>query len=193
MASYTDDFNRASLGANWTQDSGTWSIDSSIRLWQTNAATSYYKLRWAGGAMDSTNYYSEVQGVSSTSSRGFGAFVRGAASSTVTYYTLVGFGGDSFYLVEVTAGVETILASGGTCTANVTYTLRLTADGSNLTGNYGAGSLNTTDGTLTSGDIGCMAFDNLDTAVNWIDNWAGADLAAPTGAPRFMTLMRGFW
>lgn len=39
-----DDFNRASLGSDYTVESGTWSIDSSLYLQQTGTGGSYYSM-----------------------------------------------------------------------------------------------------------------------------------------------------
>src|SRR3990167_2211066 len=135
MTSISDAFNRAdstSLGADWTEDSGDFSIISNT-LRQETAGSSYRKCRH-NTALASDNYDSEVDGRASGSTFGFGAFGRGAVSATVTYYAIVGFGADAFYLVEITAGVEGVLASGGTCTANTAYNARINCNGSSLTG-----------------------------------------------------------
>ena len=127
MATRTDTFDRANssnLGADWAEDSGDWTITSNNVLNGTTGNT-YRKLRWVGAAMDSANYYVEVVARSGSSGTGIGPAVRLAASSTVTYYGYVIFGGDSAYLVEITAGGEAVLDTGSAITASTNYTLRL--------------------------------------------------------------------
>lgn len=192
MASIADNFDRANgaPGANWTADSGAFTITSNT-LRQTTSGASYRKLRWVGSALDSNDYDVEINGRASTSGQGFGPFGRGAASATVTYYAYLGFGGDSFYLVEITAGSEAILDTGSACTASTTFNARLRCNGSNIRG-YRNDVLDceVTDTTLTSGAVGCTTFDLLNGTNEWIDDFAAADLAAATGWGGLLSNMR---
>lgn len=180
MASASDDFNRAdstNLGANWTEDSGDWEITSNTLRQQTSAG--YMKVRYTGTAPATNDHESEVDGRSDDAYVGFGAFVRGAASSTVTYYAFLGFGGDAFYLVEITAGAENILDTGSACASATTYNARVRAEGTAITGyRNDVSDASATDASLTSGGWGAMTYDILDAANRWIDNWAGADVGA---------------
>jgi len=176
MASYTDDF--AGTLAAWNADSGTWTPTSGT-LRQTSPTGVYRKLRYLS-AMDSNNYYSEAALRSSNGSNGAGVFVRGIVSAVVTMYLYLVFGDDASYMVELTAGAETILATGGAYTASTLITARCTANGTALTGTRGGtADISTTDGTLTTGAVGIGSYGAIDGANDNWDNWAGADLVQP--------------
>jgi len=186
MASISDNFDRTDntdLGANWTEDAGAWEI-SGNNLNQTTGVAAYYKCRWVGSALASDDYDVEVDGQSSGASVSFGAFGRGAVSATVTYYALQGFGADAFYIVEITAGSEAILASGGTCNASTTYNVRLNCNGDSLTGFVNDVSTvgPWTDPDLSTGAVGAMAYSLLNNTNEFIDNFAAADLATESAS-----------
>lgn len=174
-ASYSDDF--GGTLASWTSDSGTWSISSGT-LRQTITGGAWRKLRYTA-AMDTANY--DIQADARTSDLTLGAGVGGrmVASSAVTYYGWALFGGDRTYLVELTAGSESVLATGSSITASTTYTLRLRCSGSSLTGYLnGATDASATDATLTDGRVGCISYGVLNTTNDWIDTWSAQDLTA---------------
>ena len=184
MATRTDTFDRANssnLGADWAEDSGDWSITSNNVANGTSGNT-YRKLRWVGAAMDSANYSVEVVARSGGSSNGIGPAVRLAASSAVTYYGYVIFGGDAAYLVETTAGGETILDTGSAITASTDYTLRLEVDGSTIRGYLnGVLDVSATDTSLASGPPGIMAYGG-NNANTYVTTWTASDLAAAAAA-----------
>lgn len=184
MATRTDSFDRANssnLGADWAEDSGAWSITSNNVANGTSGNT-YRKLRWVGAAMDSANYSVEVVARSGDSSNGIGPAVRLAASSAVTYYGYVIFGGDAAYLVEITAGGETILDTGSAITASTDYTLRLEVDGSTIRGYLnGVLDVSATDASLASGPPGIMAYGG-GNANTYVTTWTASDLAAAAAA-----------
>lgn len=197
MASASDNFDRAdstTLGANWTEDSGDWQIASNAAVQDTTGG-SYRKARYTATAPDTADHYSEALCRTPDANRGAGTCVRAAASSAVTYYGFVLFGGDAGYLVEITAGGETILDTGSAVTANTDYTVRSIANGTTITGNRnGVEDVSATDASLASGGWGLAAFGgSSDNAMRW-DNWAASDLAAPP-APQggFMTTIAGIW
>lgn len=175
MASYSDDFS-GTLGA-WTSDSGSWTITSGT-LRQTTSGGSYRKLRYSS-AMDSNDYYSQCTIVNAASTEALGPFVRGATSGTVTYYAYIFFAGDASYMVEITAGAETILATGSAYTSGASIVARLTANGTALTGTRGGSAdISTTDGSLTTGAAGCATYGSINAANEYMDLWSAADLAA---------------
>src|SRR3990167_1825248 len=183
MARVSDNFDRAdssNIGTDWIEDSGNVEITGNTLRQQTSGNV-YRKTRFRT-AMDSDDYDSEVDGRASVSSNGFGAFGRGAVSSAVTYYAFVGFGGDAFYLVEITTGTENVLATGSSCTANTTFNARVRCNGSTITGfrnDVSDGSAS--DSSLTTGAVGCMFYNVMDGANDWLDNFAAADLAVAAG------------
>jgi len=87
------------------------------------------------------------------------------------------WGNDSDYLVEITAGVETLLDTGSARGTGI-LTLRIEANGSTLTGYVGGvASTSATDGTLTSGAVGLCAYGPLSSAATrHVDTFAGGDL-----------------
>ena len=182
MTTRTDTFDRAdssSLGADWTEDSGDWAIVSN-NVRQNTTGNSYRKLRWSGAAMDSADYSVEVVARSGGLSNGIGPAARCAASSTVTYYAYIIFGGDAAYLVEITGGSESVLATGSSVSANTNYTLRLEVEGSTIRC-YLNGSLDieTTDASLTSGPPGFAAYGG-NNANTYATTWTATDLASGT-------------
>ena len=174
MASYSDDFS-GTLGA-WTSDSGTWTITSGT-LRQTSTSGVYRKLRYSS-AMDGQNHYSQATVQNNADTDGVAVFTRGTVGSAVTYYGYIFFGNDASYIVEITAGSESILATGGSYTSG-TVVARLTADGSSLTGTRGGSAdVSTTDSTLTGLATGCACYGDLNSASkNW-DLWSAADLSS---------------
>ena len=130
--------------------------------------------------MDSSNYSVEVTARSGGSSYGIGPAARLAASSAVTCYGYVIFGGDAAYLVEITAGAETILGTGSDITANTNYTLRLEVDGSTIRCYLnGALDIEVTDASLNSGGPGIMGYGG-NNANTYITTWTAIDLATGT-------------
>ena len=185
-ASISDTFTQAdgNPSANWAEDSGDWAVTSNTLRQITT--TLYRKCRWIGTALDSNNYDVEVDGRSGSSGNGVGPFGRGAVSATVTYYSFMGYEGDSNYLEEVTAGSAATLATGSTTPA-ATTNFRLRCDGSALTGfENDISDATATDATLTSGAVGVASFSNINTAANNADNFAAADLAGAAGWGRLL-------
>lgn len=190
MATASDDFNRANgaIGANWAEDNGDWNIVTN-RAAQQTAGAAYYKTRYTATPPDTNNYYSECVARSDNSAIAVGPAVRCATSATATFYGYPNFGGDRMYLVEITAGGETLLATGGTTVSGTNYTQRLEANGSALTGTRNGGAdVSATDSSLTTGGWGLMAYGGISAGVD-ADSWNAADLAAaatslPPLAPR---------
>jgi hypothetical protein len=176
MATRTDTFDRANstnLGSDWAEDSGNWEIVSN-NLVQGTTGNSYRKLRWVGAAMDSSDYSVEV--VARSANLGIGPCARCAASSAVTYYAYVIFGGDAAYLVEITAGGEAILDAGSAIAANTNYTLRLEVEGTAIRGYLnGVLDVSATDASLSSGAPGVMAYGGNE-AGTYVTTWTATDL-----------------
>lgn len=197
MASASDNFDRAdgAIGANWAEDTGNWDIASNVCV-QRTTASAFYKARYTATAPATNDYYSEAVVVSPTgSSQGTGVAVRMSAAAN-TCYGYYYYGGDNAYLSEITAGVETILDTGGAVTAATSYTARLEANGTALTGTRNGGAdVSATDATLATGGWGLAAFSGVAAGVtmSW-NNWAAADLATPPADETgYMTTMRGSW
>ncbi|MGL4651456.1 MAG: hypothetical protein ACRC1H_18770, partial [Caldilineaceae bacterium] len=182
MTVVSDNFDRAdstSLGANWAEDDGDWSIATN-RLRSLTSGSVYHKVRWTGTALSTNDVAVEAVVRTGGNTYGAGVFARGAASSTVTCYALVLFATAGVYLVELTAGGEGILASYTTSppAANTDVTLRLEVEGSSLRG-YVDGTLRVTasDATLASGAVGIIAYSGNSTTDAEANNWQAYDYA----------------
>lgn len=181
MASASDTFNRAdgAIGGNWGNSNGSWNVASNVAV-QRTTTSAYYKTLYTATAPATNDYYSEVVVVSPTgAAQGCGPCVRGTNSATVTYYGYAFFGGDAAYLIEITAGGETILDTGAAVTAATSYTARLEANGTALTGTRNGGAdVSATDASLATGGWGMMAFAGIASGTTMSYNdWAAADLA----------------
>lgn len=141
MANYSDNFDRASLGANWTAiNGGTWATVSSTYLQQSAAIGTYRGLRYTS-VLDSDNVDVSVRCYSTASSTGVGILVRAPNSGTATAdldgYALVFFPNDAFYIVRLDGGDDGGIGYGntwGTPSTNTYYTLRIVTSGSTITG-----------------------------------------------------------
>lgn len=128
--------------------------------------------------MDSNDYSVEAVCRSDSAALGIGPAARMAASSAVTYYAFLIFGGDNAYLVYINAGGETVLAaaSGVTINANTNYTLRIEVEGNAIRGYVnGTQRASATHSALSSGPPGIGAYGGGNTGT-WADDWTASDL-----------------
>lgn len=141
MANYSDNFNRASLGTDWTAiNGGTWSIASSTYLQQTQSTGTYRGLRY-NNVLASDNVDVSVRCHSSNTTAGVGLIVRapnsGTAQTDLDGYAIVFFPGDTFYFLRFDNGNDGGRGYGftyGAPAVNTYYTLRITVQGSTVTG-----------------------------------------------------------
>lgn len=188
MASVSDNFNRASLGSNWTADSGGWSIISSTYV-QSDAATSAVSLmRYTGTAMDSANHYVQALRRDAPSAGHAGVTAR-QASSTATYYVAdyegewSGSGG--WRLQKVVSGSATTLDSGNPAGWGEQVTLRIDVDGTSISATLDAGQdLSATDSAITSGTYAGLSGGWEDAGE--FDDFEAEDLAASVSIPIFI-------
>lgn len=196
----SDDFNRASLGANWTQLNpalaGSISIDSSTQVhaaFTFVSAGSTAAVRWAGTGTFSNDQFSSVK-LTTISGSGnnykMGAIARAGAGID---------GSRAWYEVSVTGlasgpyTTEIVLQNGGTRTVLYSATLSwatndtvdIEVEGSTIrackNGTPLGGSWTVTDTTLTTGKPGVVA---SGASVIFGDDWVGGDVtAADTTAP----------
>lgn len=159
MATYSDNFNRANLGTDWTAvNSGTWAIASSTYLQQTDVIGTYRALRF--NSQMATNDVDVSARCYMGSGYGAGVIVRspntGTTSTSIDGYAIIGFAGDQFYLLRFDNGDDTGVGFGyswGAPTANTYYTLRITVQGSTVTGYVdGTQRFQFTDTTYTGTD-----------------------------------------
>lgn len=193
MATAADDFDRANnatIGVNWTQDSGSFGIDTNAAE-QVTSGGAYRQARYTATPPDTNDMRSTAILQSADATRGRGTGVRQAAGA-VTSYQHLGFGGDNFYLVRTAAGVENILATGRAMTASTNYTVETRATGTTIEGYVDSTSdASVTNAVLASGGWGLSGFEGDGAASRWA-SWDAADLnqVTPVG---FMTPLTRLW
>ncbi len=181
MASYSDNFNRASLGTGYTAvNGGTWAITSSAYLTQAESGGTYRVLRY-NSAMDSNDVDISCNVYVVDSANGAGIIARmpntGVSETDVDGYGIIFFPGDTFYLLRFDSGADNGVGYGyswGSPSTNTYYTLRLTVQGSTVTGYVDgvqrfqftdatySGSGNRSFGPVSYGSaVGDSRFDNL--------------------------------
>jgi hypothetical protein len=167
----TDNFNRAngSIGANWTQTDGTWSVTNNQATYtlggDSEASVVYTNISFAN------DQYAQVT-LAATTNAASGVMVRGSNVAN-TGYSLA-CGGSSCFIFKVVAGAVTNLTSSGAIPTSNGDVLRLEVHGTALTAfKNGTQILSTTDSAIASGSPG-MWSENAATTI--FDNWRGGDL-----------------
>lgn len=191
----TDNFNRASLGTDWTQldtFDGSLIINTSIRLDSDNSSlgSSSPVGRWDGAGTFSDNQYAKitVKALDNIAAGHWGGvIVRASADQDAArdfYYAIIeSVGAGPTYTTrvgKVVNGTHTSLAS-TTQTWSIDDTIELEVEGSDLRV-YRNGSqitaLNVTDTALTTGKPGAIT-----NATFYLDDWEGGDVTAAGGGP----------
>lgn len=179
-----DEFQRASLGTNWTAAEGALAIFNSSEIYNPGAsgvrATSFYNQ-----VAPPADQYAELR-ISTTANpnvdtNGIGPAVR-ISPTADSYYAYLS-SGDARHIVRSVAGVITTLATqtvgGG---AKVTDVLRIEIRG-NLINTFwnGAADLSYNDNTLTTGNVGVSSLSDGANAIRGND-WTGGGLVYSASA-----------
>lgn len=178
----SDNFNRADggIGADWDPESGTWTVASNTAR-QTASGGQYRAARFVNPAASSADQDVTVIGRTSNTGGtvGFGCAVR-MQNGAITMYAVVGFGGDFFYLLEITAGADAILVTGPACAANTTYTVRLRIVGSTIDWWIdGAAQTGATDSSITAtGSAGMVTYGALNGTNDWLDTFSYTEVSS---------------
>lgn len=191
-ATVSDDFNRADqslfASSNWSPDQvGTSSmvIVSNILKSTQTAAGGYYKARWIGASLASSDYWTEADvqvnsGEAVNTLAPAGRLTNGTGAANNDGYGAPPYVSDAFYLVRIDDGAETVLGTYGTPASATTYVIRLTCNGSSLVVKIdGTDRISTTDATYASGGVGI--FNAIYTSIlsqHFMDNWEASDIAA---------------
>jgi hypothetical protein len=203
----SDDFNRASIGANWTQltagVNGSMAINASTEVYAPNTGANGFRssARWAGAGTFSNDQYSSLeitllQNFATDYSIGVIARASADVDANRDYYeavVLADSAGPNYttVLAKVVNGTFTSLHSAANawtvgdrieieCEGT---TIRLCKNGSPL-----GGSFTVTDSAIASGKPGIMGAGGATVARG--DNWQGGDLTSVTQSPRSMNLYR---
>jgi hypothetical protein len=197
----TDNFNRASLGSDWTQLNpalaGNIQIDSSTRIhaaYTFVSAGSTAAARWNGAGSFSNDQFGSVK-ITAISGSGnnhkMGATARagsGIDGSRAWYeFSMTGLPSGPTYTTELVlqnGGTRTVLAT-GSLAWSVGDTIDIEVEGSTIRGCQNGtplgGSWTVTDTTLTTGKPGVVA---SGTTQLFGDDWVGGNVtAADTTAP----------
>jgi Concanavalin A-like lectin/glucanases superfamily len=185
----SDNFNRASLGSNWTSyttGSGGWSINGSDTITETSNDTVHRYLEWNANTF-SNNQFSQIT-ITSLASAGANRYLDACVRFQSTdpdkgYCYSVQRSGSSYCgLYRYDGGSVTALSStGGANCIDPGDTIRVEAVGSSITA-YKNGSVIAgpfTDTTYTSGLPGIATYQNNGQVKG--DNWSAGDLGIKDG------------
>lgn len=179
MASYSDDFNRASLGANWTAAVGSATINSSVELQVGDASSIYWNGFTPGGSQYAWGRVGTVLD-SGNVNYGHGPACRMDTADGDCYVVIVNTEvAGEVVLARIDGGSYNILAtdsSGATPAANDTFEIRAVGVGAGNLTVYKNGSLFMTvsDSNFSGGRVG-FAGRLWNAATRWTDG-AGGDL-----------------
>jgi hypothetical protein len=185
MATITDDFNRASLGANWTAMTAYTSlVISGSTILIPSATFSDHGNKYTASQLDTNDHYAQAEITINTANANNSAWVlfRAATGATATGYfvAMPRFGGTR-QVSKVVANTVTVLVSESDGSWTGTRTLRGEAIGSRISMRIdGVEKLSTTDTSITTGrNVGLVAYHEAAGRVS-LDNFEAGDL---TGAP----------
>lgn len=174
MTDATDNFNRASIGTNWTMGINSIVISASTVVKGNSAGAD--NTGWWNANTFPTDHYSQV--TISADQDGGGPSVRHQSGAN-TFYTLY-TNGVVLQIYEVTAGTFAQLGVDYANNTVVNDTIKLDATGSTLTPSLNGTPLATrTDSTITGGAPGLHC---SDTAIS-LDNWLGGPITAVVSLP----------
>ncbi|WP_436530952.1 right-handed parallel beta-helix repeat-containing protein [Actinoplanes sp. HUAS TT8] len=184
---FSADFESGSTSA-WSKSGGTWSVvtDGTKVLQQSD--TTSERAREFGGTSSWTNYavQARVKATAFGSTGGVVALTARAAGAT-KMYRLSLTGADKVQLEAMNGSAITVLASlSQTVSTSTFYTLRLTVNGTTISGSVNGTSVGSaTDSSISSGRIGLLTeyaagrFDDI--VVD--DNPGGTATSSPTSVP----------
>ncbi|OHA56554.1 MAG: hypothetical protein A2441_02165 [Candidatus Veblenbacteria bacterium RIFOXYC2_FULL_42_11] len=172
-----DDFERVSLGSNWTVVAGTPQIYSSSDFGGATA-DAYNLVYWSGSSL-SNNQYSEVIMSALPASHQVIAAVRVADASN--FYGLRATT-TSFEIFKVVSGTPTVLLDLSTPYPTATDTIRLEVSGTTLKA-YINGVLRnqTTDSSLASGSPGVSVYLSGGTPTSRVELWRASSASESGG------------
>ncbi len=178
----TDDFNRASLGANWAAAEGTvWAINAStvVRPVSTYSQTGIIRTE---AAFPNDQYAQVETRWTTTSDDGAGGLRVRSNGTTTAYVTYFDAGTGLLMLYKRVAGVNTYLGDSGTSplAVDTTGTLKLEAIGTAIKAYVnGVEKISATDAAIASGKPGLHALTG-DQLVNF-DNFESTDASGGGG------------
>ncbi|MEN6537916.1 MAG: hypothetical protein ABFD60_07800 [Bryobacteraceae bacterium] len=174
MASYSDDFERAALGGNWTVGAGTPQIYSSSDFGGGGAGVNY--ATYTAGTLATQNQYAEmVFSVVADTPQGGALWLRLDGSSN-GYEAK--FSSDYVEIFRLDAGVPTSIGTDNTVTIAASDVCRFECNGSTIrTLINGVENLSITDANHTAGRSTGLSTSNTTAR---IESWAAADLSTAT-------------
>ena len=178
--SYTDDFNRASLGSDWTSVLGTATITSSTVFELSSGGTQRYA-RYEFDVSSSDHWTELVQGAGSSTADRLMPCCRFAAAAS-TFYHGYARTSNQDSLVKTVSGTGTILSTTADgLGSNGTY--RINVSGSSLTLTRNGVSRTTTTDTAITGNTRGGIYRSASAGTPNADNWLIDDGVSAGGQP----------
>ncbi len=170
----TDDFNRSSLGSNWTVDAGSIGIGTSGYANQT-AGSGYSLAHWSANIFAADQYAQVTAYVSGSGSGSIGPAVR--QTGTGAYGCLATNSTGPVSLIRLDSGALGATLGTYSYTVATGDVIKLDVAGSSLTCKVnGTSRITATDTTYSSGSAGVASFGR---SYLLADAWAGGDASAP--------------
>ena len=177
----SDDFNRTSastLGANWTNDIGTFGVGSNATAYAaTPGVGSQVLAHWSANSFNNRQYSEVKLATISTTWQGSGPAIRASAAGGYVAYA---HETNKLSLMKLVAGsAGSVLCSTDTSPATVAAgdVIRIEADGTTITVKRTSGTpatlITCTDSSYSTGAAGVGAYDNLHGD---LDDWTGGNL-----------------
>ena len=182
---YADDFNRASLGADWTAVDGVFTIASNEFRGPTIAASGFPGSARYEHDLSSADHYAQVDFVwaEATGAIACGA-VRFSAAAETFYYGFIRASGSLRNLAKCVTGTATNLASDASGFGPPHSAVRVTADGSTISFSVNGVTVHSITDTSITGNLRTgIVTHNAITSESTCDNFSAADLLAATGNP----------
>lgn len=179
MASYLDNFNRTTLGANWSAIDGNWSIYSSTEVQQSAGGTHPAAVEYQGNQEDDQR--TEIDHTYASATTYYIAPCVRMAKATDDFYMFVNRGNGLCRVYKQVGGTLTALGTDHADGVGATKTLKLEVEGTTLRAYVGGTSHHTvTDGTLSSGRPGIAAHSSgTQRGDNFVSVALGGGVVAP--------------
>lgn len=185
MADYSDDFNRATIGANWTTVSAatTWAITGNVRAY--SYGDNYNAMVWSANSLTQDHYSEAVMGTCIISYNSGGVCCRASNAADTWYGFFVNTGG--CFLHKMVAGSGADLATNAAVGANGSVVrIEVTGAGDITCKIDGSTVITYTDSSSPLSGTYCGVTSRGSNSDNIsLDSWAGGDLGGGATAKAY--------
>lgn len=184
---YTDDFNRASLGSDWTSVDGGYTITGSTELYfNVNASALPGSARYEHD-LSSDDHFVQIDWTSASSANYFiGPAARFDPSAETLYYAVARENSPRKFIGKVVAGSNSTLWTESLSGTGAPHTVKIVCDGSNLSMYVDAVLGQTITDTSITGYLRTGIVSHS-TRFAQGDNFVAEDLPTPTPSPSVET------